>query len=89
MRKHGRLMKNIAGLLLLLALLSLLLPFCKFNAGDGNMTLSGIEVIKTGGKAGYTYFKEGRLSENYVIKAPYTWGDIRDSVSYINHARCV
>ena len=68
MRKHGRLMKNIAGLLLLLALLSLLLPFCKFNAGDGNMTLSGIEVIKTGGKAGYTYFKEGRLSENYVIK---------------------
>ena len=55
MRKHGRLMKNIAGLLLLLALLSLLLPFCKFNAGDGNMTLSGIEVIKTGGKAGYTY----------------------------------
>ena len=23
------------------------------------MTLSGIEVIKTGGKAGYTYFKEG------------------------------
>ena len=51
MRKHGRWMKNIAGLLLLLALLSLLLPFCKFNAGDGNMTLSGIEVIKTGGKA--------------------------------------
>ena len=48
MRKHGRWMKNIAGLLLLLALLSLLLPFCKFNAGDGNMTLSGIEVIKTG-----------------------------------------
>ena len=58
MRKHGRWMKNIAGLLLLLALLSLLLPFCKFNAGDGNMTLSGIEVIKTGGKAGYTYFKD-------------------------------
>ena len=86
MRKHGRLMKNIAGLLLLLALLSLLLPFCKFNAGDGNMTLSGIEVIKTGGIGGYTYFKEGRLSENYVIKAPYTWGDIRDRVSYINHA---
>ena len=86
MRKHGRWMKNIAGLLLLLALLSLLLPFCKFNAGDGNMTLSGIEVIKTGGKAGYTYFKEGRLSENYVIKAPYTWGNIKDSVSYINHA---
>lgn len=59
MRKHGRLMKNIAGLLLLLALLSLLLPFCKFNAGDGNMTLSGIEVIKTGAKQDIHILKRG------------------------------
>ncbi len=59
MRKHGRLMKNIAGLLLLLALLSLLLPFCKFNAGDGNMTLSGIEVIKTGEKQDIHTLKRG------------------------------
>ena len=86
MRAHGRLVKNIAGLLLLLALLSLLLPFCKFNAGAGDMTLSGIEVLKSGGKAGYTYFKEGGLPDDFVIKSPYTWGNIKDSILYINKA---
>ncbi|MFR2010794.1 MAG: hypothetical protein ACLS49_04675, partial [Christensenellales bacterium] len=86
MRTHGRLVKNIAGLLLLLALLSLLLPFCKFNAGAGDMTLSGVEVLKTGGKAGYTYFKTGALSDDYILKSPYTWGDIKQSVLYINNA---
>ena len=86
MRTHGRLVKNIAGILLLLALLSLLLPFCKFNAGAGDMTLSGVEVLKTGGKAGYTYFKTGALSDDYILKSPYTWGDIKQSVLYINNA---
>ena len=86
MRTHGRLVKNIAGLLLLLALLSLLLPFCKFNAGAGDMTLSGVEVLKTGGKAGYIYFKTGALSDDYILKSPYTWGDIKQSVLYINNA---
>lgn len=86
MRTHGRLVKNIAGLLLLLALLSLLLPFCKFNAGAGGMTLSGFEVLKTGGKAGYTYFKTGALSDDFILKSPYTWGDIKESVLYINQA---
>ncbi|MBU5479545.1 hypothetical protein KQI69_10050 [Eubacterium sp. MSJ-13] len=86
MRAHGRLVKNIAGLLLLLALLSLLLPFCRFNAGAGDMTLSGIEVLKSGGKAGYTYFKTGGLSDDFVIKSPYTWGNIKESILYINEA---
>lgn len=86
MRAHGRLFKNIAGLLLLLALLSLLLPFCKFNAGAGDMTLSGIEVLKSGGKAGYTYFKTGGLPDDFIIKSPYTWGNIKQSILYINEA---
>lgn len=86
MRSHGKMMKNLAGLLLLLALLSMLLPFCKFNAGSGNMTLSGIEVIKTGGKAGYTYFKTGGIPDDYVVKSPYTWGNIKESILYINQA---
>lgn len=86
MRTYGRLVKNIAGLLLLLALLSLLLPFCRFDAGAGDMTLSGVEVLKTGGKAGYTYFKTGALSDDYILKSPYTWGDIKQSVLYINNA---
>lgn len=33
MRTYGRLLKNIAAIALLLALLSMLLPFCKFSAG--------------------------------------------------------
>lgn len=84
MRTYGRIMKNMAGLLLLLALLSLLLPFCKFNAGAGDTMLSGIEVVKAGGKAGYTYFKIGGVPDDFVFKSPYTWGDLKESVSYIN-----
>lgn len=42
--------------------------------------------MKTGGKAGYTYFKTGALSDDYILKSPYTWGDIKQSVLYINNA---
>ena len=63
MRAYGRFMKNTAALLLLLALLSLLLPFCRFQAGGQDMTLSGVEVLTAGGKAGYTYlgWRTGRF----------------------------
>ena len=60
MRTYGRLLKNIAAIALLLALLSMLLPFCKFSAGGQEMTLSGLDVVKAGGRAGYTYLTEGR-----------------------------
>lgn len=86
MRVHGRLVKNMAGVLLLLALLSLLLPFCKFNAGAGDTVLSGIEVAKAGGKAGYTYFKTGGLPDDFVLKAPYTWGNVKESLSYVSNS---
>lgn len=46
MRTYGRLLKNIAAIALLLALLSMLLPFCKFSAGGQEMTLSGLDVVK-------------------------------------------
>ena len=42
MRAYGRFMKNIAALALLFALLSLLLPFCSFQAAGQDMTLSGL-----------------------------------------------
>ena len=61
MRTYGRLLKNIAAIALLLALLSMLLPFCKFSAGGQEMTLSGLDVVKAGGRAGYTYLTEGRV----------------------------
>ena len=50
MRTYGRLLKNIAAIALLLALLSMLLPFCEFSAGGQEMTLSGLDVVKAGGR---------------------------------------
>ena len=83
MRTYGRLLKNIAAIALLLALLSMLLPFCKFSAGGQEMTLSGLDVVKAGGKAGYTYLTEGRVADTFVLKAPITVGTVKSSLSYV------
>ena len=82
MRTYGRLLKNIAAIALLLALLSMLLPFCKFSAGGQEMTLSGLDVVKAGGRAGYTYLTEGRVADTFVLKAPITVGTVKSSLSY-------
>lgn len=82
MRAYGRFMKNIAALLLLLALLSLLLPFCRFQAGGQDMTLSGVEVLTAGGKAGYTYLQQGGVPDDFVLMAPFTWGDVKEGIHY-------
>ena len=83
MRTYGRLLKNIAAIALLLALLSMLLPFCKFSAGGQEMTLSGLDVVKVGGRAGYTYLTEGRVADTFVLKAPITVGTVKSSLSYV------
>ena len=83
MRTDGRLLKNIAAIALLLALLSMLLPFCKFSAGGQEMTLSGLDVVKAGGRAGYTYLTEGRVADTFVLKAPITVGTVKSSLSYV------
>ena len=83
MRTYGRLLKNIAAIALLLALLSMLLPFCKFSAGGQEMTLSGLDVVKAGGRAGYTYLTEGRVADTFVLKAPITVGTVKSSLSYV------
>lgn len=82
MRAYGRFMKNTAALLLLLALLSLLLPFCRFQVAGQDMTLSGVEVLTAGGKAGYTYLQQGGVPDDFVLKAPFTWGDVKEGVHY-------
>ena len=82
MRAYGRFMKNTAALLLLLALLSLLLPFCRFQAKGQDMTLSGVEVLTAGGKAGYTYLQQGGVPDDFVLKAPFTWGDVKEGIHY-------
>lgn len=86
MRMYGRLLKNIAAIALLLALLSLLLPFCKFSAGGQEMTLSGLDVVKAGGRAGYTYLTEGGVTDTFVLKAPITVGTVKSSLSYVQEA---
>ena len=86
MRTYGRLLKNIAAIALLLALLSMLLPFCKFSAGGQEMTLSGLDVVKAGGRAGYTYLTEGRVADTFVLKAPITVGTVKSSLSYVPEA---
>lgn len=86
MRTYGRLLKNIAAIAFLLALLSTLLPFCKFSAGGQEMTLSGLDVVKAGGRAGYTYLTEGRVADTFVLKAPITVGTVKSSLSYVQEA---
>lgn len=69
MRTYGRLLKNIAAIALLLALLSMLLPFCKFSAGGQEMTLSGLDVVKA--EEGRLYVSDRRQSaDTFVLKAP-------------------
>lgn len=82
MRVYGRFMKNTAALLLLLALLSLLLPFCRFQTEGQNMSLSGVEVLTAGGKAGYIYLQQGGVPDDFVLKAPFTWGDVKEGIHY-------
>lgn len=82
MRAYGRFMKNTAALLLLLALLSLLLPFCRFQVAGQDMTLSGVEVLEAGGRAGMTYLQQGGVPDDFVLKAPFTWGDVKEGVHY-------
>lgn len=56
MREYGRWIKNIAAFFLLMALLSLLLPFCRFQA-------AGKSGIIRNGSAG-----NGRQSRDYICQ---------------------
>jgi len=86
MRAYGRFMKNIAALALLFALLSLLLPFCSFQAAGQDMTLSGLDVLKAGGSAAYTYIQQGSVPDDHIMKAPFSWGDVKDGLHYADDA---
>lgn len=83
MRNYGRFLKNIAGILLLLAMVSLLLPFCRFPVGGQEITLSGMDVLSAGAKAGYTYLTNGQLADDYVLKAPLTVGTMKSALTFV------
>ena len=46
------------------------------------MTLSGVEVLTAGGKAGYTYLQQGGVPDDFVLMAPFTWGDVKEGIHY-------
>lgn len=86
MRTYGRILKNTAAVATLLALLSLLLPFCKIPADGQNLVLSGMDVAKAGARAGYTYFTTGNIPDTFVLKAPVTAGTLKSALSYAQGA---
>lgn len=47
------------------------------------MTLSGLDVVKAGGRAGYAYLTKGGVADTFVLKAPITVGTVKSSLSYV------
>lgn len=86
MREYGRWIKNIAAFFLLMALLSLLLPFCRFQAAGEKVELSGMEVLATAGRAGITYARHNEIPDSFVVKEPFTWGEVKTGFSYAQDA---
>ena len=86
MREYGRWIKNIAAFFLLMALLSLLLPFCRFQAAGEKVELSGMEVLATAGRAGITYARHNEIPDSFIVKEPFTWGEMKNGFSYAQDA---
>lgn len=81
MKSKGILVKNIAAFLLLLALCSLLLPFCKLTTANNSVSISGWDLLIAGGKTGYEYYKEGTVSDDFVIKGDFTFGELKSAMN--------
>ena len=69
-----------------MALLSLLLPFCRFQAAGEKVELSGMEVLATAGRAGITYARHNEIPDSFVVKEPFTWGEMKNGFSYAQDA---
>ena len=83
MKRYGSFGKNVAALLLLIALISLLLPGCQINAGGQVTKLSGLDIVSTGARMGVTYASNGNIDDSFVIKDNFTWGNMKSSFSYV------
>lgn len=82
MKRYAIHFKNIAAFLMLLALISLLLPFGKITTAAGTSVVSGIEVVKIGANMGYEYYKNGAIDNDYVLTDDLTWGDVKAGADY-------
>lgn len=83
MKSRGILLKNTAALFMLLALLSLLLPFCKVTTPDKSTNISGFDILTASAHTGYEYYKNGSIDDHYVIKGNLTWGDLKSGINYV------
>lgn len=83
MKRYGSFGKNLAALLMLMALLSLLLPCCKIGAGSEVVKLSGLDMFKTGIKMGLNYTNNGYIDDTFVIKGTFMWGDLKKCFTYV------
>lgn len=81
MKPRGILFKNIAAILMLIALISLLLPFCKITAPEKTVNVSGYDLVKTGIRTGLEYHENGHIEDDYVIHGDLTWGDLKAGIN--------
>lgn len=88
MRNYGRRLKNLAALCMLLALLSLLLPFFKVEQG-GNaqaVEVSGWDVVTSVTKLSVHYLQKGTIEKDYVVKGNLTWQEVCQAYNSANEA---
>ncbi|MDO5291740.1 MAG: hypothetical protein Q4F05_03215 [bacterium] len=81
MKRYGSFFKNIAAVIMLLALLSLLLPVCKITTQEKTSTVSGFGAIKIGAELGNEYYKNGTIKNSYVVVDTVTWGELKGGVN--------
>mgnify|MGYP001138275559 CR=1 FL=1 len=90
MRNYGRRLKNLAALCLLLALLSLLLPFFKVEQGGNAQTVevSGWDVVTSVTKLSVHYLQKGTIEKDYVVKGDLTWQEVCQAYRKCCHKFC-
>lgn len=88
MRNYGRRLKNLAALCLLLALLSMLLPFFKVEQGGNAQTVevSGWDVVTSVTKLSVHYLQKGTIEKDYVVKGDLTWQEVCQAYNSANEA---
>lgn len=88
MRNYGRRLKNLAALCMLLALLSLLLPFFKVEQSSKKSVaeVSGWDVVTSVSKLSIHYLQKGTIEKDYTVKGDLTWQDVCQAYNSANEA---
>lgn len=84
MKRHTAVIKFLAAFILLLALTSMLLPFCVITTASESKSVSGMKVLKISADAGYEYYSQGSIENDYLLVDQLTWGELKDSVQLMS-----